>query len=67
MTAQTAIILAIGLIAAALVAMGRFTVVPVSNSGAAGYVIIMDRFTGDARFCVPAGCRDVGELRQPGN
>jgi hypothetical protein len=62
MTIVTATIIGFALVIAGALFGGRFTPVAVPNSGGAGYVLILYRFTGSARFCVPSGCRDVGEL-----
>jgi hypothetical protein len=62
MTTLAAIIIGLALVIAAALIGGRFTPVAVPNSGGFGYVVIVDRVTGSARFCTPSGCRDLGEL-----
>jgi hypothetical protein len=39
---------------------GRFSLVAISN-GDRGYAIIVDRYTGSAKFCLASNCRNIGE------
>jgi hypothetical protein len=40
---------------------GRFSLVAIRNGDNNGYAIIVDRYTGSARFCVANRCRNIEE------
>jgi hypothetical protein len=49
---------------AAFVIGGRFSLTT-SHVGENSYVIVVDRFTGSARVCVPGWCRAIPEQQGP--
>jgi hypothetical protein len=59
---NAALIIGIAAVVAAFVAAGRFATAT-GSVGGNGFVIIVDRYTGAARACVPSWCRDIPEER----
>jgi hypothetical protein len=51
-----------GLIVAAFIVGGRFTVAPGSQHST---VYVVDRFTGSVRFCTPSECTYVSDKKLP--
>ena len=53
------ILLAVSIVTAGFLIGGRYQTVPVPRSDAFGLVYIVDRFTGDAMYCLGVDCREV--------
>ena len=59
------ILIAVAIIASGFLIGGRYQAVPVSRSEAFGLVYIVDRFTGDAMYCLGIDCREVRDPLPP--
>ena len=59
------ILLAVSIVAAGFLIGGRYQTVPVARSEAFGLVYIVDRFTGDAMYCLGVDCREVRDPLPP--
>jgi len=59
------ILLAVSIMASGLLIGGRYQAVPVPRDNAFGLVYIVDRFTGDAKYCLGIDCREVRDPLPP--
>ena len=59
------ILLAFSIIASGFLIGGRYQAVPVPRDDAFGLVYIVDRFTGDAKYCLGIDCRQVRDALPP--
>jgi hypothetical protein len=51
-----ACVLSIAIVIGAALIAGRFSVIPITGGSQIGYALIVDRFTGAAKFCADTFC-----------
>lgn len=58
-------IIGAAIIIGAFISSGLYSVVPVGQGERPSYTIIVNRFTGVARYCVPSECRFIPTIESP--
>lgn len=59
------ILIAISIITAGFLVGGRYQTVPIPRDDAFGLIYIVDRFTGDAKYCLGIDCREIRDALPP--